>query len=83
MTDEDPFDEDPAQIIAEIKAGVTVPDVSEVLNRKQAIFKAIGIAKPGDTVIITGKGSEPYLRVADGKQIPWSDKTIALEALRL
>ena len=83
LTDEDPFDEDPAQIIAEIKAGVTVPDVSEVLNRKQAIFKAIGIAKPGDTVIITGKGSESYLRVADGKQIPWSDKTIALEALRL
>ncbi len=83
LTDEDPFDEDPAAIIAEIKAGVTIPDVSEVLDRKEAIFKAVGIAKPGDTVVVTGKGSEPYLRVAGGKQIPWSDKAIALEALRL
>ncbi|MBI2010880.1 MAG: UDP-N-acetylmuramyl-tripeptide synthetase [Candidatus Colwellbacteria bacterium] len=81
LTDEDPFDEDPAQIIAEIKTGVSIPNLHEVLDRKEAIKKAVGLATPGDTVIITGKGSEPYLRVAHGQKIPWSDREFAIEAI--
>lgn len=86
LTNEDPFDEDPNQILSEIKSGITktkfpVSKLSEVIDRKAAIKKAIQSAKKGDTVIITGKGSEPYLRVAGGKKIPWNEREIALKIL--
>lgn len=86
LTDEDPFDDDPAQIISEIKAGIPrdkTEDVYEILDRGEAITKGISLAEAGDTVLITGKGSEPYIRVANGKRIPWSDKEKAQKALFL
>lgn len=82
LTDEDPFDEDPQKILDDIKRGI--PDgrpAHEILDRKAAIQQAISLAKPGDTVILTGKGSEPYIRVRKGKRIPWSDRDAAREAL--
>lgn len=39
------------------------------------------MAKPGDVVLITGKGSEPVMAVAGGRKLPWSDKEVALKAL--
>ena len=52
----------------------------KILDRKDAIEKAIKLAKPGDTVIITGKGSEPWMCVENGKKIPWNDRQIAKDA---
>ena len=82
LTDEDPFDEDPNRILEEVEKGISTQDKShKLIDRYQAISKAISLAQKGDTVIITGKGSEPYIRVAKGKRIPWSDKEVVKEIL--
>lgn len=80
LTDEDPYDEDPATIIKEIEVGIS-PDkkYEKILDRRQAIKKALTLAQPNDTVIITGKGCEPWICVANNQKIPWDDRKIALE----
>ena len=78
VTNEDPYNENPMKIISEV-AGET--SAQKILDRKEAIKKAIRLAKEEDAVIITGKGSEPLMCVEGGKKIPWSDKKIAEEAL--
>ncbi len=79
ITDEDPYDEDPLEIMQQVAEGVGVKPHSIVLDRKEAIKKALELAKPEDTVIITGKGAEPLMCVADGKKIPWDDRQIVRE----
>lgn len=80
VTNEDPYDEDPMEIINQVAE--TAGDKTEkILDRKEAIKKAIDLAEPGQVVAITGKGSESLMCVADGKKIPWSDKQIAKEIL--
>ncbi len=87
LTDEDPYDEDPTQILKEIESGISndefrISNVDKILDRREAIRKAIRLAKPGDAVVITGKGSEKVIHVAGGKTIPWSDYSVALEVLK-
>ncbi len=84
LTNEDPFDEDPQEIIDEIGAGIlhaAKKKVRTVLDRRDAIRIAVKLAKKGDTVIITGKGSESSMRMADGKRIPWNEKEIVTKIL--
>ena len=82
LTDEDPFDEDPGQILEDIKEGITKDSkVKTILDREKAIEEAVSFAKSGDTVVITGKGSELCIRVADGKRIDWSDKEVVKKVL--
>lgn len=78
LTDEDPYDENPTEIIQQIMAGVQNATVE--LDRRAAIKKALQIARPRDTVIITGKGAEPWMMTKQGK-IPWDDRKIVREAL--
>jgi len=52
-----------------------------ILDRRKAIKKALQIAKPGDFVIITGKGAEETMAVRD-KRIPWNDKKVIQEVLQ-
>ena len=80
ITNEDPYDEKPAEIINQV-AETAGSDAQKVANRKEAIEKAIKLAKPGDTVIITGKGSEPWMCLENGKKIPWDDRQIARDSL--
>ena len=47
-----------------------------VLDRKEAIEKAIQVAKSSDTLIVTGKGSEPLMCLENGRKIPWDDREI-------
>lgn len=84
LTNEDPFDEDPQEIIDEIAAGILNSEKRKFkknIDRREAIRNAIRSAKKGDTVVITGKGSEQYIRVANGKKIPWSDKEVTMKIL--
>lgn len=75
LTNEDPYNEDPDQIIADVAEGVEDKNkISKVIDRKAAMVAAIDFAKPGDSVVITGKGSEPYIHVANGERILWSDR---------
>ncbi len=85
ITNEDPYDENPMQIIKEVASGIKHPKPNTqhlILDRKEAIKKAIAMAKPGNTVIITGKGSESWMCLEDSKKIPWDDREITKEELK-
>ncbi len=78
VTNEDPYDEDPREIIEQIVKGAGKKAL-KILNRREAIKKALSLAEKGDIVIITGKGSEESICIKGGKKIPWSDKKVVLE----
>jgi UDP-N-acetylmuramoyl-L-alanyl-D-glutamate--2,6-diaminopimelate ligase len=88
VTNEDPYDDDPMQIIEEVAAGAVemgkVLDVNlfKILDRVEAINKAMAIAEPGDLVLLTGKGSEQAIAVENGHYLPWDEREVAREALR-
>ena len=81
LTNEDPYSENPEQILSEIESEISNFEfrISKIIDRREAISKAISEAKPGDTIIITGKGCEPWMCVADNKKIPWDDREIVKE----
>jgi len=81
VTNEDPYDEDPMNIINQVAEGAK-GKAEKTLDRKEAIKEALKTAKQGDVVIITGKGSEPWMCIKNGKKIPWSDREIVLDFLR-
>ena len=78
ITDEDPYEEDPEKIMDEVIAG-TKGKAEKVVDRRQAIARALGLAKAGDTIVVTGKGSEDSIAVKGGKKIPWDDRKIVGE----
>ncbi|MDD5638434.1 MAG: UDP-N-acetylmuramoyl-L-alanyl-D-glutamate--2,6-diaminopimelate ligase [Candidatus Pacebacteria bacterium] len=78
ITNEDPYDEDPLKIIDDVAKGAK-EKAQKILDRKEAIKTAIKLAKENDTIIITGKGCEPLMCLANGKKIPWDDRKIVKE----
>ncbi|MBI2476542.1 hypothetical protein HYV72_00035, partial [Candidatus Uhrbacteria bacterium] len=87
VTNEDPYDDDPLEIINAVadaaaqhgkKDGV---DLFRVLDREEAIQKAVEMAREGDLVLVTGKGSEPVMAVAGGKKVPSDDREFVRRAL--
>jgi UDP-N-acetylmuramoyl-L-alanyl-D-glutamate--2,6-diaminopimelate ligase len=81
LTNEDPYDENPQAIVNEIAAGIAEPlrsgqNLYKILDREEAIKKAFSLARPGDVVIGTGKGSEDWIHVQDGRKIPWSERDV-------
>lgn len=80
LTDEDPYDEDPRAILNEIAAGMKrVPRI--ILDRREAIRTAIEGAGTLKTVIISGKGTDPYIMGKNGTKTPWDDATVVREEL--
>jgi UDP-N-acetylmuramoyl-L-alanyl-D-glutamate--2,6-diaminopimelate ligase len=86
VTDDNPRSEDPAAIRAAVLAGVAeVPkeqraEVLEVGDRREAIATAAGLARPGDTVLLAGKGHETGQEVA-GQVHPFDDRAVLREVL--
>ena len=80
LTDEDPYEEDPSQILLEIESSITNRKISVIkeLDRRKAINKALQKAKPNDSVIITGKGAEPLMMTKRGP-IEWDDRDVVRE----
>ncbi len=87
VTDEDPYDEDPIEIIDQVSDGAQKvgkklgKNLFEVIDREEAINKAIDVAKKGDLILVTGKGSEQAMCVAEGKMIPWDDREMVRRAI--
>jgi UDP-N-acetylmuramoyl-L-alanyl-D-glutamate--2,6-diaminopimelate ligase len=85
ITDEDPYEEHPAAIIDEIASGVAAEvdgiRFARELVRGRAIELALQRARPGDTVVILGKGHERSM-VVNGRKRPWSDVEAARAALK-
>ncbi|PIU14735.1 hypothetical protein COT20_02540 [bacterium (Candidatus Gribaldobacteria) CG08_land_8_20_14_0_20_39_15] len=94
ITNEDPYDEDPMDIINQVAEGAKevarqlpyyrkLPSNFLILDRREAIRKAIELARPGDTVVITGKGCEPWICVENGRKIPWDDRQVVREEFQI
>jgi UDP-N-acetylmuramoyl-L-alanyl-D-glutamate--2,6-diaminopimelate ligase len=80
ITSDNPRSEDPEAIIAAIAEGAS--EATRIVDRREAIDHAIGLAGPGDVVVIAGKGHETYQEIAGGVKLPFDDREVAREALR-
>ncbi len=83
LTNEDPYDEDPHHIVEMVREGIGTHQPEIIMDRTQAIARAIrvaeGLSRPA--VLITGKGTDPYIMGPRGEKTPWSDRTEAETAL--
>lgn len=82
VTDDNPRTEDPAAIRAAMLAGVEdgAAEVVEIGDRRAAIREAVRRARPGDIVVIAGKGHETGQEI-DGVVHPFDDREVAREEL--
>ena len=78
VTSDNPRSEDPAAIAAEVVDGL---DLEVELDRRRAIERALELARPGDVVVIAGKGHEQGQEIG-GRKLPFDDRQVAREALR-
>ena len=81
LTNEDPYDEDPRSIIDGVASGMKRQPLV-IMDRREAIANALTLARAGDAVLITGKGTDPCICGPRGTKIPWSDAEVAREELR-
>ena len=80
LTNEDPYDEDPRAIIDAMARGMKrVPEI--IMDRREAIRAALAAASEGDAVLISGKGTDPFIMGPNGTRIPWSDADVVREEL--
>jgi UDP-N-acetylmuramoyl-L-alanyl-D-glutamate--2,6-diaminopimelate ligase len=84
VTSDNPRSEDPEAIVAEVAAGAREGEAELIVevDRHAAIALALGRAKPGDTVMIAGKGHEQGQEFEGGRKIPFDDREVAREELR-
>jgi UDP-N-acetylmuramoyl-L-alanyl-D-glutamate--2,6-diaminopimelate ligase len=85
ITSDNPRSENPEAIIAAVAAGarsVTGATVVETPDRRLAIRTALSSARPGDLVLILGKGHEQGQEIGD-QMLPFDDRTVAAEELRV
>ncbi len=89
VTNEDPYDDDPLEIIQAVAEGARLRQgfggqartVLEILDRREAIAKALSLAESDDLVLITGKGCEQAICGPHGSKIPWDDRKVVREEL--
>lgn len=85
ITTDDPLGEDPVEIAREVQSGAEgkAPgrDYEVVIDRRAAIRRAIEIARPGDCVLLAGKGHERSMQMAAGSE-PWDERVEAESAIR-
>lgn len=79
LTSDDPRSEDPRKIIEEVADGYDLP---REVDRWRAIERAVIAARPGDTVVVAGRGSEQYQIFAAGRREPFNDTGVVREMLR-
>jgi UDP-N-acetylmuramoyl-L-alanyl-D-glutamate--2,6-diaminopimelate ligase len=81
LTNEDPYKEDPLSILYDIEKGISSGKHEIILDRREAIAKALKYAEKGDAIVITGKGSENMI-ITSGGPISWDDRKVVREELR-
>jgi UDP-N-acetylmuramoyl-L-alanyl-D-glutamate--2,6-diaminopimelate ligase len=80
LTSDNPRSEDPAEILAQVASGALGQAVALEVDRQVAIEQAIGMAAPGDVVLILGKGHETGQEI-NGEIHPFDDREIARQVL--
>ena len=82
LTDEDPYDEDPNRIVEQMTKGIKNKEKLEIImDRRLAIRKALEKAPEDAYVLITGKGTDPYIMGPRGTKTAWSDAEVVQEEL--
>jgi UDP-N-acetylmuramyl-tripeptide synthetase len=88
LTNEDPYDEDPTEILNQMKEGVKNKPLEIIMDRREAINTALrraSLAQDGNknnrVVLITGKGTDPYIMGPNGTKAPWDDAEVVREEL--
>ncbi|HEY9899656.1 MAG TPA: UDP-N-acetylmuramoyl-L-alanyl-D-glutamate--2,6-diaminopimelate ligase [Pantanalinema sp.] len=79
LTSDNPRSEDPQAIIAQVAEGLD-GSYEAFADRREAIRAAVQAARPGDVVVIAGKGHETYQIIGD-KTLPFDDREVAREAI--
>lgn len=88
VTNEDPYDDDPREIIEQVAAGARAlgkidgENLFLIDDRRDALYRAMAMAKPHDLVVMTGKGCEPWICINNGQKVPWDEAQIAREAIQ-
>ncbi len=91
LTNEDPYDESPEAIVNQMAEGVSdQTKLSIILDRREAIRSALEMAHERTNrtggkrvaVLITGKGTDPFIMGAHGSKTPWDDATVVREELK-
>ncbi|MDO8558046.1 MAG: UDP-N-acetylmuramoyl-L-alanyl-D-glutamate--2,6-diaminopimelate ligase [bacterium] len=59
----------------------STPELIKILDRREAIRHAIALARPGDTLIITGKGAEQLMALKGGRMMSWDDRKVVREEI--
>jgi UDP-N-acetylmuramoyl-L-alanyl-D-glutamate--2,6-diaminopimelate ligase len=81
LTNEDPYDEDPREIINQMIPGIKNHKPEIIMDRRGAIEAALRAASPSSVVLITGKGTDPFIMGPNGSKTPWDDATVVREEL--
>ena len=84
LTSDNPRNEDPDEIIRQMKAGISAEDSHKVLsitNRREAIRTGVALAKKGDIILVAGKGHENYQEIK-GIKNHFDDKEVLSEAFK-
>jgi len=89
LTDEDPYDDDPMEIVQSMAKEIKNKKPKIIIDRREAIAESIRLAKLAQddqnvkaTILITGKGTDPYIMRKNGKKEPWSDALVTEEEIK-
>lgn len=80
LTNEDPYDENPEQIVQAMAKGMKRSPLI-IMDRRAAIREALSKARAGDVVLVSGKGTDPYIMGPKGAKTLWSDATVVREEI--
>jgi UDP-N-acetylmuramoyl-L-alanyl-D-glutamate--2,6-diaminopimelate ligase len=81
ITSDNPRSEDPKEIIADIKQGIKKDNYYVFVDRREAIKKGLTLARPGDIVLLAGKGHENYQILKD-RRLEFDDREVARQCLK-
>ncbi len=81
ITSDNPRTEKPQQIVEDIVKGIRSDNYTVVLDRREAIFRAVEFCNPGDILVVAGKGHEDYQEI-NGKRIPFDDRNTVRQAIK-
>lgn len=82
LTNEDPYDENPMKILVDMAEGIVDKNKLTIeLDRRTAIKHALALAPANSVVLVSGKGTDPYIMGPNGSKTPWSDAAVVQELL--
>jgi len=80
VTSDNPRTEEPGRILDEIEAGMGDTPHLRIVDRRQAIHRALSIARPEDVILLAGKGHETY-QIVGTEKLPFDERVIVTEAI--